>query len=211
MRLVIAAALVLAATSAQAAVIYEADFSQAVSIDHTNTGNAIEASPQRGANFTIGYPSLPDSDTTRNFLETDGTSLISSDFGGAHFFFTDLIDVSGFATVTIDIVNAFVGVDAFNNSPTEFIRYSYVLDGGPAEEFFFFTNDPNGPDLNATEVLDVAGVSNLLIRIDANVNGAGDGWQLSSLTVDATVPLPATLPLMLLGALALGALRARRA
>jgi len=199
-----------AAVAANASVIYDADFSQFVGIDHTSNGNALEASGQQGANFTIGYPSNPSSDTTRNFFETTGTSLISSDFGGDHFMFTDDIDVSGWNEISIDMLADFVGSASFNNSPTEFISYSYSLDGGSQQEFFSFTDDPNGPDLNASTVVDVSSASSLVVRIDANANGAGDGWELTQLEVNGTVAVPAPGSVALVGLAGLAAAGRRR-
>ena len=171
--------------SAQNITLYEADFSKKVVIDHAIPGNPLEPSPQPGADFQIGYPQAPSSDSTRNFFETTAGSLISSDFGGEHFFFTDPIDVSSAGSITIDVVNAFVGVSTFNDIPGEFIRYSYSLDGGPLQQFFFFNGPLNGPDLNASLTVNTDGVSELVVGIVANVDGEGDGWELSSLTVEA--------------------------
>lgn len=192
------------AAAAHATTLYDADFSQSVSIDHTSGGNALESSPQAGANFTIGYPSTPSSDSTRNFFETTGTSLISSDFGGNHWFLSDDIDVTGWNEVSIDILADFVGTDSFNNSPTEFIQYVYTLDGGSEQQFFYFTDDPNGPNLNASTLVDVTGVSTLTVGINANANGAGDGWEMTQASVTGTVvPEPASLALLALAALAI--------
>ena len=193
------------AASAQADILYQADFSQFVQIDHDTVGNVLEPSGQVGANFTIGYPTTPSSDTTRNFFETTGASLISSDFGGDHWFLSDTIDVSGWNEVDIDILCDFVGTDSFNNSPTEYIEYVYTLDGGGAQQFFYFTDDPNGSNLNASTTVDVTGFSTMTLGINANADGAGDGWELTSGIVDGTVPVPepASLALVAFGALVL--------
>lgn len=193
-----------ASVTSAASVIYQADFSQIVSIDHTSTGNALEPSPQFGANFSIGYPSPPSSDTTRNFFETDGGSLISSDFGGAHFMKSFDIDVSGWDEITIDILADFVGTDSFNNSPTEFIEYFFTQDNGAENPFFHFTDDPNGPNLNASTTVDVTAVSTLAVGLNAWVDGAGDGFDMTSLVVEGTIaaiPEPSALALVGLGAL----------
>ena len=164
---------------------YRADFSQKTSIDHETPGNPLEPSPQAGANFQIGYPLPPASDSTRNYLETTGDSLISSDFGGEHFFFTDSIDVSTADSVTVGIVNAFVGTNSFNDVGSEFIRYVYGLDSGPLQQFFSWTGAPNGPDLDASTTIDTSGASSLVVGVIANVDGEGDGWEMSSVTVQA--------------------------
>lgn len=188
---------------ATANLLYDADFGPFVSIDHTTTGNALESSPRNGANFTLSYPSPPSSDTTRNFFETTGTTLISSDFGGDHRFESFDIDVSAWDEVSVDVLGDFVGTDSFNNSPTEFIQYFYTLDAGPDTQFFFFTDNPNGPDLNASTLIDVTGIDTLTVGINANANGSGDGFEISSYTVTGTieVPEPASLALLGLGGL----------
>lgn len=216
MKYLLSAALILGAASAQAATLYQADFTQFVSIDHTNTGNALEPSTQAGANFEIGYSGTPASDSTRNFFETDGDSLISSDFGGTHFMRSDTIDVGAWATVAISATANFIGLDSFNNSPTEFFEYIFQLDGGLDTSFFFFTDDPNGTDLNAVLNLDVSAANSLIVGLNANANGAGDGFDLTSFSVQgitpsvAVVPLPAGILLTLSGLFALGVNRSRR-
>ena len=214
MKNLLIAALVAMSTSAHAVTVYTADFTGTAGFEHSSS-NAPAAGPQTLDinNFTIGYENTPATDGSRNFFETTGTSLISSDFGGDHFFRTAEIDVSGFTSATIDIVNGFVGTDSFNAS-SEFIEYGYSLDGGSEQSFFRFDTTPNASDLNATTGIDVSSANVLVVAISATVNGAGDGWELSSLTVDATgastIPLPATLPLMVMGLAAFGVLRARR-
>lgn len=200
------AALIVAAAvaGASATSLYEIDFSQSVSIDHTTNGNPLEASPQLGANFEIGYSGAPASDTTRNFFETQGNALISSDFGGDHYFLTNVIDVSGWNEVSIDILNQVVGDDPFNNAASEFIRYTFSLDGGAAQTFFLYNSGAGNPPLNASTLVDVTGISSMTVRIDANVNGAGDGWELTQANVTGTiVPEPASALLIALGALAI--------
>ncbi|MEO0512783.1 MAG: hypothetical protein AAF108_07795 [Planctomycetota bacterium] len=197
------------AVTASAEVLYDADFSQAVGIDHDTIGNALEASGQFGANFVLSYPSPPASDTTRNFFETTGTSLISSDFGGDHRFESFDIDVSLVNEVDIDFVAGFVGMDSFNNSPTEFIEFFYTLDGGSDQPWFSFTDDPNGPNLNASLAgLDVSGASTLTVGINANANGGGDGWELFSATVEGEV-IPAPASVAVLGLAGFAATRRR--
>jgi len=198
--------------AASAVTLYDADFATSVSIDHTSNGNALEPSPQAGGNFSIATPAPPASDTTRNFFETTGTSLISSDFGGDHFMDSVTIDVSAWNEVSVDVLGDFVGSDSFNNSPTEFIEYVYTLDGGADQQFFFFTDDPNGPDLNASTLVDVTGISDLTVGINANANGAGDGFEITSYTVEGTVlvPEPASLALLAAG-LGVAGLRRRSA
>ena len=188
-KLAILAALAVAA-AAQAAPLYSADFSQIVVIDHTSNGNALESSPQAGANFIIGYPSNPASDTSLNFFQTDGDSLISSDFGGDHFMISDSIDVSGWDEVSVDFLADFVGTDSFNNSPTEYIQYFFTLDGGSQQQFYYFTGTPNASNLNASTLVDVTGISSMTIGLNANVNGGGDGFDLTSATVTGTIAVP---------------------
>ncbi|MEL6329591.1 MAG: hypothetical protein AAFR38_08010 [Planctomycetota bacterium] len=210
MKTMIATLATVAGSAAGQVTLYSADFSQIVSIDHTTTGNALESSPQNGANFTLSYPSTPASDTTRNFFETTGNSLISSDFGGAHRFESFDIDVSNFNSVDVDFLADFVGTASFNNSPTEFFQYFFTLDNGADQELFFFTDDPNGPNLNFNGSIDVSGASTLTIGINANANGAGDGFELTSAIVSGT-PIPAPGVAAIAGVAGLAAARRRRA
>ncbi|MAY73668.1 MAG: hypothetical protein CMJ31_02905 [Phycisphaerae bacterium] len=205
------AAFIASAATAGTVTVYDADFSvDGIGFDHTSNGNALEASPAVGPNFTLSYPSIPSSDTTLNFFITGGGTLTSSDFGGAHSFESFDIDVSQYDEVSISFINDFLGTDSFNNAPAEFIEYYYTLDGGAQTQFFFFTDDPNGPDLNASTFVNVAGVSTLRVGLNANVDGAGDGFDLSSVTVTGT-PVPAPATIALTGLAGLAAARRRRA
>jgi len=191
--------------------LYDADFSvDGVGFDHDSASNALEPSPQFGPNFELSYSGSPSTDSTLNFFITGGGTLTSSDFGGDHRFESFAIDVTLFNEVEVDFVNDFVGADSFNNSPTEFIEYFYVLDGGAEQQFFFFTDDPNGPNLNASTLVDVSGASSLIVGLNANANGSGDGFDLSSVTVVGT-PIPAPGAVALFGVAGLAGMRRRRA
>lgn len=201
------------AAAANADIVYNADFSvSGIGWTHTSSSPLPGSSgTMAGPNYSLYFANSPSTDGSSNYFLTSGGVLESSDFGGDHGFVSADIDVSSFDEVTIDIINDFLGTDSFNNGGTEFIEYYYTLDGGSKQSFYYFTDDPNGPDLNAILAdLDVSGASTLTVGFDANVNGGGDGFTLSSVTVTGTpVPAPGTVALLGLGGFC--AARRRRA
>jgi len=200
------------ASAANADVLYDADFStNGIGFTHTTSSPLGAASGSvNGSNFTLSYANSPSTDSSGNYFLTNNGVLESADFGGDHAFESFDIDVTSFDEVTIDFLNEFLGTDSFNNSPTEFIEYYYTLDGGSQQQFYYFTDDPNGVDLNSSLVLDVSAASTLRVGLNANVNGGGDGFALSSATVTGS-PVPAPGSAALLAAAGILAARRRRA
>gem|GEM_PF-1543576 len=167
--------------------LYEADFSvDGQGSTHDSSGaDELEASPIQGANWSIFWDVDPATDGSTNRFITEGGLLISDDWGGEAFFETEEIDVSGLSTVNILALASTRGSAVFNAAAEGFHWY-YVLDGiqtdGPR-----LTTDGS---LDFDESVDVSGASNLKVGFSFNVNGAGDGFDISSITVNDGVPSP---------------------
>lgn len=165
--------------------VYTADFSTVGGFNHS-TSNPPAAGPATfdGGNYTIGYTSTPSTDGSGNFFESDGTVLGSLDFGGAAYFETDPIDISLLSDFTISAVAATVGGSVFNGS-NEYFQWSYIIDGG---------TPVTGPSIKADGSLNTpswvniptAGGSSLVVRFDFDVNGSGDGFNVTSVEVSGT-------------------------
>ena len=210
--LTLAAISALAMGSGQAALIYSADFSTGgIGFVHTTAAPpaAAPASATGGAlgsQFTLSYSATPATDTSSNTFVTSGGQLISSDFGGAASFLTQVIDVSalsGNVDLSATAETAF-GTAVFNSQPTEGFQWFYVLDAVRTNIGSKFTADGS---LNMSQSVDISSASSLQVGFDFNINGDADGFTISAVTVNA-VPEPSAALLGALGALAL--LRRRR-
>jgi len=167
--------------------IYEADFLvDGQGSTHDNTGgDNLEPSPVMGENWSIFWNVDPATDGSTNRFITEGGVLISDDWGGAAFFESEDIDVSGLTTVNILAEGSTRGSLVFNASDEGFNWY-YIVDGvqtdGPR-----VTSDGS---LDFTQAVDVSGASTLKVGFAFEVNGAGDGFDITSLTVNDGVPSP---------------------
>lgn len=190
-----------AMSQANADVIYSADFSVAeIGWTHT-TSSPVPAAPQTaaGSNFTIGYDATPTTDSTSNWFKTLGGKISTSDWGGGAYFKSIAIDVSGYSDADISFIGSTIGSSVFNNAGVEFLEWNYSLDGGTPVTAST-TSDGSVDHLFAG--VDLTGVNTLVVGFAFNVDGAGDGFEFSSITVDATpLPEPASLALMSLGGL----------
>jgi len=210
MRIVLAiAAAAGTAGSASAGIdVYAADFSvDGVGLTHDND-NPPPAAPQSfaGPNFTLSYDSTPSTDSTTNSFITAGGALQSRDFGGGHRFESDAIDVSAFPSVDLSLVGDTVGSSVFNNTPTEFFEIFFTLDGGADQVLFSTASDGS---LDFADSIDTTGASLLTVGFNTNVNGSGDGFDITSVSVEA-IPTPGAIALMGLAGLT-GLRRGRRA
>lgn len=199
-----------AATVANSATVYSADFSvDGVGFDHDNA-NPPAVGPQSttggvaGSQFTLSYVDAPATDASDNFFITDGGILTSRDFGGAATFLTQTIDLTGLmGDATLDSTAETQGTDVFN-AANEGFQWYYLLDGTRTDIGGLVTSDG---DLSINETVDITGASTLQVGFDFEINGGGDGFDVSSVSVDV-VPEPSTALLGALGFLAL--LRRRR-
>ena len=198
---------------ASADVIFDADFSGSGGFTHTSS-SPVPPGPNSIAvnNFSLFYPVTPATDTTANFFRVANGVLESEDFGGLHGLSSGLLDVSNFDEVTFSLSGQTVGSDVFNNQTgstggPEFFAGFYSLDGGNDVEVARTINDGN---LSFSITIDVSSASTLEVGLLSSVNGTGDGWDVTSITVTGDpIPAPASAALVGLGGLV--ASRRRRA
>lgn len=196
---------------AGAATIYDADFTvDGVGFDHTSNGNALEPSPQVGPNFTLSYPAPPASDTSLNTFITSGGAVVSDDFGGEGQLISTSIDVSSIDSVDIAYEGATAGSAVFN-ATSEFFEWFYTLDASPRIQLDSTTSD--GSLSRLFSGIDTSTASSLQVGFRFNINGAGDGFSMSSITVDGeetNVPEPSSVLLAIFGAAGCLGLRSAR-
>lgn len=178
-------------SSLSASLLYEADFTGSVGFEHSDSSTPA-AGPQSisGSNFTLSYQVTPSTDGTLNFFRTNGTVLESQDFGGAHTFEGVAIDISGIDVVDIEWVGGTSGSEPFN-AASEFFEWFYRLgmDSPVGEQ-----TKAEG-ELNYTvSGLDVSAYSELWVGVRARVDGAGDGFDLNSITVTGSVSSESPVP-----------------
>lgn len=175
--------------SAQAQVIYQADFSNVATLaEHNSDTLAPTASGEvSGPNFDVSWNETPATDGSGNFIATTGSALRAEDWGGQFGFNTDIIDVSMWNTVSIDFVATF-----FNNSSSEFFEAGYSTFGGgtvvavgPLSEVGTETDG----SFSVAE-LDVSSESLLIVYFDTEFNGSSDFVQVDSITVTGVTPVP---------------------
>ena len=168
--------------------IYNANFSTVGGFEHTSS-NPPAAAPAAfdGGNYTLGYSTTPVTDGSLNYFRSDGNKLESEDFGGAAYFETDPIDISNVSSFTISATGSTVGSSVFNVSG-EFFEWSYAIDGGAFVSGFSTTADGS---LDWTETIDPSTGSTLVVRFAFNINGGGDGFEVTSVEVEGT-PTTAT-------------------
>ncbi len=158
-----------------------------------DSSNPPAAGPQSdgATNFTLSYQVTPTTDGSTNWFDTSsGNGLSSSDWGGEARMETVIIDVSGADEVRIDGVGSTVGTSVFNNLPTEYFEWFYILDSDPEQNFGFTTSDGS---LDASQTVDVTGVDDLIVGFNFNINGGGDGFEDMDITVEQTVTAPVEL------------------
>jgi len=187
--------------------LFDADFTGSGGFTHT-TASPLPAAPNSVTvnNFDLFYPSTISTDTSENFFRVNGGVLESSDFGGTHGLTSGVLDVSTFDLVTFTLTGETVGSDVFNNAGVEFFEGFYSLDGGSDVSVANTTADG---DLSFTIDIDVSAASTLEVGLLSNVNGGGDGFEISSITVSGK-PIPAPGAAALFGLAGLTAARRRR-
>ncbi|MDB4669732.1 hypothetical protein OAF33_01670 [bacterium] len=171
---------------AHAADLYDADFSVAgIGATHDNGADTLEASPIIGGNWSMFWIDAPATDGSTNRFITEDGLLVSEDWGGEASFETDDISVTGETTIKIEALGATRGTATFNSAAEGFTWY-YLLDGVRTDAATI-TNDGS---LDYSVEIDVSGASTLVVGFTFNVNGAGDGFEISSVQVNDGVPTP---------------------
>lgn len=166
--------------------LYTADFTTVHGFTHT-TSNPPPAAPatSAGVNYTLGYTNNPSTDGSSNYFRSDGTLIESGDFGGAAYFITDLINISSVSDFTIDGVGNTVGASVFNGSSEQF-QWSYRIDGGTWVTGPMITSDGSLNTPASWTNISTAGGSDLEVRFEFNINGAGDGFDITQVQVTGT-------------------------
>ena len=193
------AALLLMAATANGTLVYTMDFSvpgQGATHTRNNSITAFSApSPVAGSNWTLTYGSVSSDSTTNEFITNSGVMRVQ-DWGGEGTITSDPINIV--ETGTVDIVGSglTIGPDGFN-SGSEGITWFYTINSGTPVTTFLGHSTQNGAVDAGTDVgaafndVPVFGGDRLEIGFSVDVNGAGDGVEVSSMTVNFTaIPEP---------------------
>jgi len=182
------------------AALYSMDFSiPGQGATHDTGADVIEPSPITGSNWTLTYGAVTSDTTTNEFITTAGNLMRVQDWGGTGTITSQLIPIVGKGTVDITGRGLSIGADAFNTVGTEGITWFYSINGGSAVEVYLGETELGGPVASGTDVgysfsnIAVIDGDSLAIGFTVNVNGTGDGVEISAMTVDFTsVPEPST-------------------
>ena len=182
-------------SSAQADIIYTADFTGSQGVSH-NTGSPAPSGPRTipGPNWALSYNSTPSTDSTTNFARAAGSKFETEDWGGEAQVISEAIDVSLATEATITWDGQTVGSSVFNNTGGgERFEWFYVLDGSRVTQ----TTTSDGSLDRVIAGIDTSSASVLEVGFLWNVNGAGDGFDIFELSVDAEIIPEPTSILML--------------
>ncbi|MDB0055956.1 hypothetical protein N9868_00655 [Akkermansiaceae bacterium] len=177
--------------------LYNADFSvDGQGSTHDSSGaDPVETSPVNGANWLIRWDVEPATDSSGNKIITEAGKLVSTDWGGESFFETAAVDVSALGSVVITTTGITLS-QPFSNS-AEYFQWTYSLDGAAPVVIQNYGNDGASYDgaIDITEVVDVSGGNSLVVGFAFNVNGGGDGFEVSTVRVDDEVPVALSIAL----------------
>ncbi len=200
------------ANPCEAILAYDADFSGMIGVEHT-TSSVPPTGPHSvsGPNWTFSYAITPSTDSSLNLSRTNLGSFISRDWGGEAQVVSSSIDLTLASTIDIEWLGDTVGGAVFNGSSERF-EWFYILDSGSP----VVQSTTSDGSLNLTlSGIDVSSVSAVEVGFLWDVNGGGDGFNIDSLTVNATlaaVPEPSAFLLgsLLTGVAGLAVTRRRR-
>lgn len=202
----------LATCSIGTAALYTADFSNAGEGLTHSTGTPPPAGPHTvsGTNWELSYATAPSTDSSGNQFITVGGVMSVLDWGGDGTITSDPILVTSDGTVDITGAAVAVGGDVFNSVGTEGITWFYKINTDPVVSIYYGETELGGPVAGGTDIgnlfddIAVSSGDTLLVGFTVNVNGGGDGADISSLEVELTpVPEPSSAALLGLGGLAL--------
>lgn len=210
------------ANIANADVVDSLDFSTdgQGSTHDTSGSDPIESSPISGGtapnDWTLTFdPGLVSSDGSTNEFITSGGVMRVQDWGGDGTVTGNWV-ASGDGTIDVIGAALTIGADSFNFVGTEGITWFYAINGGTATTLYLGESELGGPVAEGTDVgntfsdIVVASGDSIDYGFTVNVNGAGDGVEISSVTVDFTaIPEPATATLFGLAGLGLCVIRRR--
>lgn len=185
------------APSALAVIIYNADYATDGDgfPDHSSSNPPLGApqSVNGGAatspegRWALSYTSTPSTDSSGNIFKVRSGAIETTDWGGTASFESFTIDVSGYDTVDISAVGETLGASV-QNGTSEFFEYFYSIDGGSnVTTDIPLSGDSAGTPVNYSVLgLDVSAASTLTVGFRFDCNGSGDGYSISSFTVDGT-------------------------
>ncbi len=210
----------LSVSKLEAGLVYSMDFSvDGQGATHDTAGDTLETSPVTGANWTLTFDSASiGSDGTTNEFRTTGGVMRVQDWGGAGIVTSVPISITSDGTVDIVGAGLTIGTDVFNTVGTEGITWFYALGGGANVEAFFGETELGGPVSAGTSLghtfsgIAVSDGDVLRVGFGVNVNGSGDGVEISSLSVDfnaTAVPEPTSFAMLSLLLVSASCLRVR--
>jgi hypothetical protein len=173
--------------------IYNADFSTEGDgfPDHITgsppaTGPASASGGIAPNNWTTSYTTIPSTDGTANEFSVNASGAIRiQDWGSSDAKWESAnIDVTGINSVTIIVVGETIG-SAVQNAGSEYFKYFYKLDSGTENETaVVLAGETSGTPVNYNEyTLDVSAVNTLNVGFNFQVDGANDGYEISSFKV----------------------------
>ena len=181
----------------QAQGLYHADFSNEGDgfPDHDMDTPPITAPPTQSESgglapndWMVSYQADPSTDgTTNEFSVDEKGNMRIQDWGDQPAtWISAVIDVSDFSLLNIHALGTTIGTNV-QNTASEFFEYFYVLDGGVAviTDVSIGNEGPGAPVNYSIMGLDVSGVSSLQVGFRFQVNGAGDGYLISSFEVSS--------------------------
>jgi hypothetical protein len=199
----------IASASLCSAALYSIDFSVAAQgATHSGSGT-FAAGSATGTNWTLDWPGVPTDGTTNEFVTVGGLMRVQ-DWGANGTVTSDSIAVTSDGTVDITGAALSIGGDSFNSVGSEGITWFYSVNGGAAVTHYLGETELGGTQVDAGTDLGhsfsgiaVSSGDTLEVGFTVNVNGSGDGAEISSLVVELTpIPEPSSIALLGLGGLA---------